>query len=55
MSTTPALSVRGLCKNFGALVVAQSIDLDLEPGANQLLADVPAGHPGGQLDVLTKP
>ncbi len=33
MSTAPALSVRGLCKNFGALVVAQSIDLDLEPGA----------------------
>jgi branched-chain amino acid transport system ATP-binding protein len=28
-----ALSVRGLSKNFGALVVAQSIDVDLEPGA----------------------
>jgi branched-chain amino acid transport system ATP-binding protein len=35
MSTpaTPALSVRGLCKNFGALAVAQSIDLDLDHGA----------------------
>ena len=29
----PVLSVRGLCKSFGALVVAQSIDLDLRPGA----------------------
>ena len=29
----PILSVRGLCKNFGALAVAQSIDLDLAPGA----------------------
>ena len=28
-----ALSVRGLCKSFGALQVAQSIDLDLPPGA----------------------
>ena len=28
-----ALEVRGLCKNFGALAVAQSIDLDLAPGA----------------------
>jgi branched-chain amino acid transport system ATP-binding protein len=28
-----ALSVRGLCKSFGALTVAQSIDLDLQPGA----------------------
>lgn len=28
-----ALQVRGLCKNFGALAVAQSIDLDLAPGA----------------------
>ena len=27
------LSVRGLCKNFGALAVAQSIDLDLVRGA----------------------
>ncbi len=29
----PILSVRGLCKNFGALAVAQSIELDLMPGA----------------------
>ena len=29
----PALSVRGLCKSFGALQVAQSIDLDLAHGA----------------------
>ena len=29
----PALSVRGLCKSFGALRVAQSIDLDLAHGA----------------------
>jgi branched-chain amino acid transport system ATP-binding protein len=29
----PVLSVRGLCKNFGALAVAQSIDLDLARGA----------------------
>ncbi len=28
----PILSVRGLSKNFGALAVAQSIDLDLKPG-----------------------
>ena len=28
-----ALQVRGLCKNFGALAVAHSIDLDLAPGA----------------------
>src|ERR1700730_12339818 len=33
MTETPALSVRGLCKNFGALIVAQSIDVDLMPGA----------------------
>src|ERR1700730_9654604 len=33
MTETPALSVRGLCKNFGALIVAQSIDVDLLPGA----------------------
>jgi branched-chain amino acid transport system ATP-binding protein len=35
MSVAPgsALQVRGLCKNFGALAVAQSIDLDLAPGA----------------------
>jgi branched-chain amino acid transport system ATP-binding protein len=32
-SATPALSVRGLCKSFGALAVAQSIDLDLDHGA----------------------
>jgi ABC-type branched-subunit amino acid transport system ATPase component len=31
--TSPALSVRGLNKRFGGLVVAQSIDLDLMPGA----------------------
>lgn len=29
---TAALSVRGLSKSFGALAVAQSIDLDLRPG-----------------------
>ena len=29
----PALSVRGLCKSFGALRVAQSIDLELAHGA----------------------
>jgi branched-chain amino acid transport system ATP-binding protein len=33
MSAAPVLSVRGLCKSFGALIVAQSIDLDLEQGA----------------------
>ena len=33
MNAPLALSVRGLCKNFGALVVAQSIDVDLVPGA----------------------
>jgi branched-chain amino acid transport system ATP-binding protein len=32
-----ALTVRGLCKNFGALPVAQSIDLDLAPGARHAL------------------
>jgi len=32
-ATAPALSVRGLSKSFGALAVAQSIDLDIEPGA----------------------
>jgi branched-chain amino acid transport system ATP-binding protein len=32
-----ALSVRGLCKSFGALPVAQSIDLDLAPGARHAL------------------
>ena len=31
--TQPVLSVRGLDKSFGALRVAQSIDLDLYPGA----------------------
>ncbi len=33
MNAPLALSVRGLCKSFGALVVAQSIDVDLVPGA----------------------
>jgi branched-chain amino acid transport system ATP-binding protein len=33
MTTQPALSIRGLNKSFGALVVAQSIDVDLMPGA----------------------
>jgi branched-chain amino acid transport system ATP-binding protein len=33
MTTSPALSVRGLNKSFGALVVAQAIDVDLQPGA----------------------
>ena len=33
MSTSPVLSIRGLNKAFGALVVAQSIDVDLMPGA----------------------
>jgi branched-chain amino acid transport system ATP-binding protein len=33
MSMRPALSVRGLNKSFGALVVAQAIDIDLAPGA----------------------
>lgn len=32
-ASASALEVRGLCKNFGALAVAQSIDLDLQPGA----------------------
>jgi branched-chain amino acid transport system ATP-binding protein len=31
--TSPALSVRGLCKSFGGLTVAQSIHLDLMAGA----------------------
>jgi branched-chain amino acid transport system ATP-binding protein len=31
--TAPILSVRGLSKSFGALAVAQAIDLDLLPGA----------------------
>jgi branched-chain amino acid transport system ATP-binding protein len=33
MNPELALCVRGLCKNFGALAVAQSIDLDLARGA----------------------
>ena len=33
MTTAPALSIRGLNKSFGALVVAQAIDVDLLPGA----------------------
>jgi branched-chain amino acid transport system ATP-binding protein len=33
----PVLSVRGLSKNFGALVVAQAIDLDLASGARTAL------------------
>jgi branched-chain amino acid transport system ATP-binding protein len=33
MSAAPALSIRGLNKSFGAIVVAQSIDVDLKPGA----------------------
>jgi len=37
MSTAQALSVRGLAKRFGALVVAQEIDLDLAPGARVAL------------------
>jgi branched-chain amino acid transport system ATP-binding protein len=36
-SAPAALSVRGLAKNFGALVVAQAIDLDLVPGARTAL------------------
>jgi branched-chain amino acid transport system ATP-binding protein len=37
MTATPALSVSGLSKNFGALAVAQAIDLDLAPGARVAL------------------
>jgi branched-chain amino acid transport system ATP-binding protein len=37
MTATPALSVRSLSKNFGALAVAQAIDLDLAPGARVAL------------------
>jgi branched-chain amino acid transport system ATP-binding protein len=37
MTRTPALSVRGLSKSFGALAVAQAIDLDLMPGARVAL------------------
>ncbi len=32
-SAQPILSVRGLSKNFGALAVTQSVELDLHPGA----------------------
>ena len=32
-SSSPVLSVRGLSKNFGALAVAQAVDLDLAKGA----------------------
>jgi len=37
MSTARALSVRGLTKRFGALIVAQEIDLDLVPGGRVAL------------------
>jgi len=37
MSTVRGLSVRGLAKRFGALVVAEDIDLDLAPGARVAL------------------
>ena len=33
MSASPILSVRNLCKNFGALAVTQSVSLDLHAGA----------------------
>jgi branched-chain amino acid transport system ATP-binding protein len=33
MSASPVLSIRGLNKSFGALIVAQSINVDLDPGA----------------------
>jgi branched-chain amino acid transport system ATP-binding protein len=36
-AAAPVLSVRGLAKNFGALVVAQAIDLDLGRGARTAL------------------
>lgn len=32
-TASSVLSVRGLCKNFGALAVTQSVDIDLAPGA----------------------
>jgi branched-chain amino acid transport system ATP-binding protein len=35
--SVPALETRGLCKNFGALPVANGIDLRLEPGARHAL------------------
>ena len=34
---TPALETRGLCKSFGALVVAQDIDFRLAPGERHAL------------------
>jgi ABC-type branched-subunit amino acid transport system ATPase component len=34
---SPALQTRGLCKNFGALRVAQEIDFELAPGARHAL------------------
>jgi branched-chain amino acid transport system ATP-binding protein len=37
LSPRPVLSARGLLKSFGALVVAQAIDLDLVPGARTAL------------------
>jgi branched-chain amino acid transport system ATP-binding protein len=37
MNPAPALSVRSLSKNFGTLVVAQAIDLDLARGARVAL------------------
>jgi branched-chain amino acid transport system ATP-binding protein len=37
MIAAPVLSVRGLAKNFGALAVAQAIDLDLAAGARVAL------------------
>jgi branched-chain amino acid transport system ATP-binding protein len=37
MSAACALSVRGLAKRFGALVVAEAIDLDVAPGARVAL------------------
>jgi len=33
LASQPVLSVRNLCKNFGALAVTQSVSLDLHPGA----------------------
>ena len=37
MTPPPVLAVRGLSKNFGALVVAQAIDLTLVPGSRVAL------------------
>jgi branched-chain amino acid transport system ATP-binding protein len=34
---TPVLETRALCKNFGALAVAENIDFALEPGARHAL------------------